>query len=155
MVTLQSRLASYGAARYSNSVWCTHQPHSAINTSRWQWFIEKCFSLVQEINTKIAVYGYLMTLTQLLGVGWDTLQRRVKKYFCLLDYIFQEQWKERLSPSGHIMPVWSIQKGLQLTVIADTSCGETWNKETTWEDPDVYGRVILKWIFWKWDKGMD
>ena len=23
------------------------------------------------------------------------------------------------------------------------------------EDPDVYGRIILKWIFEKWDGGMD
>jgi len=33
--------------------------------------------------------------------------------------------------------------------------GETWGKETKLEYTDVDGRVILKWIFSKWDATMD
>jgi hypothetical protein len=40
----------------------------------------------------------------------------MKKHFCLFDDVFLEQWKERYSTSGHIMPVGSIQNGPELTV---------------------------------------
>jgi len=32
--------------------------------------------------------------------------------------------------------------------------GETWGKETTFGDPDVEGRIILRWIFKKWGYGI-
>jgi len=32
--------------------------------------------------------------------------------------------------------------------------GETCGKETTWETRGVDGRVILRWIFRKWDVGV-
>ena len=31
------------------------------------------------------------------------------------------------------------------------SGGETGGKETHWEDPDVDGWIILRWIFRKWE----
>jgi hypothetical protein len=31
---------------------------------------------------------------------------------------------------------------------------ETWGKETTGGDPGVDGRIILRWIFRKWDVGV-
>jgi hypothetical protein len=29
--------------------------------------------------------------------------------------------------------------------------GETWGKETTWKVLGVDGKIVLKWIFKKWD----
>jgi len=31
---------------------------------------------------------------------------------------------------------------------------ETWGKETTWKTQGVDGRIILRWIFMKWDVGV-
>jgi hypothetical protein len=33
--------------------------------------------------------------------------------------------------------------------------GETWGKEDQWGEPGVDGRIILGWIFGKWDVGVD
>ena len=32
--------------------------------------------------------------------------------------------------------------------------GETWGARDHWGDPGVDGRIILRWIFWKWDVGV-
>jgi len=31
--------------------------------------------------------------------------------------------------------------------------GETWGKENAWKNPGVDGRIILRWIFRKYDGG--
>jgi hypothetical protein len=31
--------------------------------------------------------------------------------------------------------------------------GETWGEKYHWGDPGVDGRIILRWIFRKWDVG--
>jgi hypothetical protein len=32
---------------------------------------------------------------------------------------------------------------------------QTLRERAHWEDPDVDGRIILRWIFRKWDYGLD
>jgi hypothetical protein len=33
--------------------------------------------------------------------------------------------------------------------------GETWGKETTWNTQALDGRIILRWLFRKWDLAQD
>jgi hypothetical protein len=41
-----------------------------------------------------------------------------------------------------------VRKGVYRVLV-----GKTWRKETTWET-GVDGRIILRWIFRKWDVGV-
>ena len=72
--------------------------------------------------------------------------RRLKKYFvAICSFTVLKVFLGRVKLAGHVASMGARRDVYRVLVGTRES--------DLWKDPEVYGRIILKWIFNRWDKG--
>jgi hypothetical protein len=72
--------------------------------------------------------------------------RRLKKYIvAICNFIVHKALLGRVNLAGHVASM-GERRGVYRVLVGTRESG-------LWKDPEVHGRIILKWVFNSWDKG--
>jgi hypothetical protein len=80
----------------------------------------------------------------ILGIMGESV-RRLKKYIvAICNFTLHKALLGRVKWSEHVARM-GERRGIYRILVGTRESG-------FWKNPDVYGRIILKWIFNRWDK---